>query len=221
MYTRGGNTGVRVTLTRVDRTNTVVLITESSWRRAVRLHPQEPGAAVEAASQSAVETGGCLFTSTLEGNICKTHSQKHPDWSLDLAKKKHKKKHQTLFPSEGVSRSGWRDVAASLTQWEHRRNKSVRLSWWRRRRSTHWSGKRESRCAAHGEKYWPLRSAHDKPAYWSIPCNQCDVITSKGAPRTLNIDSAVNVLLFRTISCVTPMVNIVQIYVTLQIGWLL
>lgn len=76
MYTRAGNTGVRVTLTRVDRMNTVVLITESSWRRAVRLHPQEPGAAVDAASQSAEETGGCLFTSTLEAEYLQDAKQK-------------------------------------------------------------------------------------------------------------------------------------------------
>lgn len=75
-YTRARNTGVRVTLTRVDRMNTVVLITESSWRRAVRLHQQEPGAAVDAASQSAEETGGCLLASTLEGKYLQDAKQK-------------------------------------------------------------------------------------------------------------------------------------------------
>lgn len=87
-----------------------------------------------------------------------------------------------------------------VTQREQSGNKSVRPSRWRRRHSTHWSGKLECRCAVRGEECSPLRTAHDKPAYWSIPYNRCGVITSKGATCTLNIDPAVNVLLFRTIS---------------------
>lgn len=84
------NTGVRVMLTRVDRMNTVVLITESSWRRAVRLHPQEPGAAPDAASQSTEGTEGCLLASTLEGGYLQDAKQKAYKLNFRF-KKTHKK----------------------------------------------------------------------------------------------------------------------------------